>query len=133
MSYKFLEHTSELKIQATEKTINKTFEHLTKAISNYIAQGKKINQNKKLKIKLNEKNKESLLYNFVEKLISLLDAKNFVVSSAKVKISGNSLSAELKGDNSKKYSLNYIKSPTYSEMKIEKTKNGWKIQTVLDV
>lgn len=133
MPYKFLEHTAELKIQATGKTLNQAFEQLAKAISNYMGQGKKISQNKKVKINLSEKNKEALLYNFIEKLISLLDTKNFMTSSAKVKIKDNSLSAEIKGDNSKKYNLNYIKSPTYSEMKIEKNKSGWKIQIVLDV
>lgn len=133
MAYKFLEHTSELKIQATGRALNQALEQTAKAISHYISNGKKIKQVKKVKISLKEKDKESLLYSFVEKLISLLDEKSFIINSAKIKIKDNSLSAELKGDNSKKYNLNYIKSPTYSEMKVEKKKNSWLIQIVLDV
>lgn len=133
MPYKFLQHTAEIKIQASGRTIELAFEQMAKAISYYISQGKKVKRNKKIKIALKEKDKESLLYNFVEKLIYLLDSENFIVSSTKIKIKDNKLTSELTGDNSQKYKLNYIKSPTYSEMKIEKNKSSWLVQLVVDV
>ncbi len=82
------------------------------------------------------KDEKSLLYNFLDEIIYLLDAKNFVVSHTKVKLSKDkkSLKAEAFGDDSQKYDdLDHIKAATYAEMEIKKVPSGWRIQAVMDV
>ena len=79
---------------------------------------------------------ESLLYNFVDELIYLLDT-GFVVSKAKIELRGFNLKAELYGDDIKKYNLEGVKAATYAEMHVKKIKlkgkDIWEAQMVLDV
>ena len=76
-----------------------------------------------------------MLYSFLDELIYLLDAKNFIVAKVKVKIKNNNLEAEVYGDNASKYKdLDHIKAATYSEMYIKQKKDKtWEAQVVLDV
>jgi len=134
MKYKFLEHTGDIKFQAYGKTINEAFQNVVSAISNFLARGKRVKSIKKKKVEVKGHDKESLLYDFIEEIIYLFDAENFVVSKAKVKITENTLKAELLGDNASNYKdLDQIKAATYHDMHIKKTKSGWEVQVVLDV
>lgn len=134
MKYKFLPHTADVKFQAYGKSLNKAFENAALAISETISRGEKISSKKKKKISVEGNDKESLLYNFIEELLYLIDAENFVVSKAKVSIKENKLKAEISGDDASNYTnLDHIKAATYSEMYIKKTNKGWEIQTVVDV
>ena len=86
-------------------------------------------------IKIKGKDNEEILYKFIDELIYLLDAKNFIVAKVKVKIKNNNLEAEVYGDNASKYKdLDHIKAATYSEMYIKQKKDKtWEAQVVLDV
>lgn len=132
--YEFLEHTADMKFRAQGNTLEEVFESAISAFSNFIADGAKIKTGKKKKIKVDGDDKENLLYNFLEELIYLLDAENFIVARGKVKIKGNTLSAELLGDKASAYSgIYHVKAPTYSEIFVQRRKGKWKIQAVLDV
>jgi SHS2 domain-containing protein len=87
-------------------------------------------------VKGNGKDLESLMYNFLEQLIILLDSENFFLSKAKVKIDEKkmALSAELHGDDAKNYKIGLdVKAITYNEMFVKKVKDKWACQVVLDV
>ena len=79
-----------------------------------------------------------MLYLFIDEIIFLYDAENFIPSSAKAKVSkkgkARSLKASISGDSTKKYrNLDHVKAATYSEMYIKKTKSCWEAQAVVDV
>ena len=133
--YKFLEHTADIKIKAYGKNLNEIFENFALAISDYLARGNKIKSAKKKIIKLKGDDSESLLYSFLDELIYLLDAENFVVAKAKVKTKDNKLEAEIYGDDASTYrDLDQIKAATYAEMYIKRKKDKpWEAQAVLDV
>lgn len=132
--FEFLEHTGDIKFRVYGKTLNEIFENSALAISKIISEDRKVIQKKKRKISISGKDSEALLYSFIEELIYLLDAENFIVAKAKVNIKGNRLSAVLYGDNVKNYkNLDQIKSATYAEMYVKKIKNGWEAQAVVDV
>ncbi len=134
MKYRFLEHTGDIKFEVEGKTLAEIFENSVEAVSNYISRGGKIKSAKGKVINVSGTDMGSLFYNFLDELIYLLDAENFIVAKAKVIIRGYNLRAELFGDNAKNYSdLDYIKAATYAEMYIKKTLKGWKAQAVLDV
>ncbi|MCH7568945.1 MAG: archease [Nanoarchaeota archaeon] len=135
INYKFLEHTADIKFRAYGKTLNAVFENCALAFSDTLSRGKKIKSEKKKTISLEGKDNESLLYNFLEELIYLLDAEYFVVSKAKVKIKDNKLNGVIYGDRVDNYKdLDHIKAATYAEMYIKKRKDGkWEAQVVLDV
>jgi len=132
--YKFLQHTADIKFQTYGKTLNEAFENVALAISNTLSRGEKIPSKKKKTIKAEGHDKESLLYDFIDELLYQLDAENFIVAKAKVSIKGNSLTAELSGDDVSNHpDLDHIKAATYAEMYIKKTKDGYEIQAVVDV
>jgi len=159
--YIFLEHTADIKFRAYGRSLNGVFENCALAVSEILSRGKKINNIKSKKIKLKGKDNESLLYSFLDELIYLLDAKNFVVAKANVKIRATTfrkssrspkgeniiLKAEVFGDDTKNYeNLDHIKAATYAEMYVKKLQPPagsrspaikkrwkWEAQVVVDV
>lgn len=137
--FKFLEHTADIKFQAFGKTLEKAFENSALAMFNAMYKGK-IKQKTKKSIKVQGKDYESLLYNFLEEILFLLDSEGFFLSSCKVKIgkskNKNKLVAELQGDKAKNYRIGLdVKAVTYNEMFVKQNtkKNQWICQVVLDV
>ena len=136
MSYKFLEHTADVKFQAEGKTIEEAFTEAAMALKETILKGKtKIAEKVKKRISVDGKDKESLLYNFLEEFLFLLDSERFVLSKIdKIKIDKNNLIAEVSGDMANRYKIsNDVKAVTYNSMFVKKDKNKFIIQAVLDV
>jgi len=137
--FRFLEHTADIKFQAFGKDLEEAFENSAIAITKVITKEmeKKVAGKKRKKIKItgNGKDIESLLYNFLEEFLYLLDAEDFLLSEVKsIKIKDNNLEAELLGDNSKDYNFtNDVKAVTYNEMFVKQEKGRWVVQVVLDV
>ena len=131
--FEFLEHTADIKIRVFGSTLNEIFENLILVISKYLSSDKEIISKKGKVIEVSGRDKESLLYNFIEELIYLVDAENFITKKGEVSLRGNNLRAELYGDDASNYPINHIKSPTYSEMSIKKLTQGWQAIFVLDV
>ncbi|HIG52260.1 TPA: archease [Candidatus Pacearchaeota archaeon] len=133
--YEFFEHTADVKFKSYGGSLNEVFENCALAVSKIISRDGKIKSKKKKKIEIESDNNESLLYNFIDELLYLLDAEEFVVSKAVVKISKTKLKADIFGDDSQSYeNLDHIKAATYSEMYIKEIKKGkWEAQAVVDV
>ena len=135
-NYKFLEHTADIKFQAFGKSLEKVFENSAKALIKSIYKNKiKKIQTKPIKVK--GKDFESLLYNFLEEIIVLLDTDNFLCSRVKnINIDKNkfTLTAELIGDSSEKYKIEtHVKAITLSEMFVKQEGKKWVAQVVVDI
>ena len=129
-----LEHTSEMKFRSYGKSLNVVFEKVVLAFSNLVMRVQKVKSIKSRKIKITGKDNESLLYDFIDELIYLFDAKCFIVSKAKVKVRKGVLEGALFGDSASNYSgLDHIKSATYAEMYVKKKNGNWEAQFVVDV
>jgi len=139
MTYKFLPHTADVKIQVEEKTLDKAFSTAAMAMKEVIAEKIKIHAKIKKEINIESENKESLLYDFLEQFLVLLDSEGFVLAEVtSVDIKGENdkffLTAEILGDNAKNYKFsNDVKAITYNDMKIEHKKGKTTIVFVLDV
>ena len=137
MGYKFLEHTADLKVSVSEKTMEKSFASSALALKEAICGKIKVKSLIKKKIKVSGKDYESLLYNFLEEFLYLIDAKGFLLSKIdKLKISGFELEAEVSGDKSSNYKSQFsndVKAITYNEMFVRVNKEKCDIQFVLDV
>ena len=134
MKFKFLEHTADIKFQAFGKNLEEVFENSALAMFNAMCDSK-IKSTRTLKIKAEGKDKESLLYNFLEELLFLFDSEGFFLSEVKnLKIKGNKLYAEVVGDKAENYKFNIdVKAITYNEMFVKKVGNKFVAQVVLDV
>jgi SHS2 domain-containing protein len=134
--YKFLKHTADAKFQAFGTDIKEVFENSVLAVSEILSKGKKVKSLKIKKFTIKGKTNENLLYNLLEETIYLLDAEEFIVAKAKIKINedSKSMKVEFHGDDSKKYKgLESVKAVTYNEMFVKKFKGKWTAQVVLDI
>ncbi|MDD5193480.1 MAG: archease [Candidatus Nanoarchaeia archaeon] len=139
MKFKFLEHTADVKFQASGKSLEEAFENAFYALKESICGKIKIKpvNSKIIRIKGNDLN--SMLYDFLEEFLFLLDSEGFLLSSIQgIKIDEKKfmLSAEVFGDKAKNYKFsNRVKAITYNEMfiKFNPLKKEWVVQVVVDV
>ncbi|MDO8622691.1 MAG: archease [archaeon] len=133
--YIFLEHTADVKFQAFGKNIEEAFSNSAFALREVMTEKARIKDKIKKKIVVKGKDKEKLLYNFLEEFLVLFDSKEFVLSKIKrIKIEDNKLEAEISGDDARNYKFsNSVKAITYNQMLIKQEKGKWIVQVVLDV
>lgn len=133
--YTFLENTADIKIRSTGKTEEEAFLNCAYGIKEVITKNKKIQSKISKKINVKAKDKESLLYKFLEEFIYLVEAENFIFSKIEnLKIRDKELSCKIYGDSFSNYNTNNeIKSITYSEIEVKKEENKFFCQVVLDV
>jgi SHS2 domain-containing protein len=116
--FRFLEHTTDLEIEAFGKTLGEAFENAGRAIED-------IDNKKEKEIVVNGKDLESLLYSWIESLISFQEIEGLIFSHFVCQISedgaGYTLHALLGGEkfSPKKHEpKTAIKAPTFHQMKI---------------
>lgn len=131
--YEFLEHTADIKLKLYGSTLQEIFENSILAVNEYMSEGKKISLSTWKVIDVSGDDEKSLLLNFIDELLYLVDAESFIACKGKVTLRGNNLHAEIYGDSTKHHTLKHIKAATFAEMLIKKEKSGWIAQLVLDV
>lgn len=139
--YIYLEHTADAKFQAFGKSLGEAFSNAALAMLNLMCKTSSVKATIKREIKVKGKDKEALLYSFLEEILFLLDSKNFLtckVKSIKIKEikKSYSLEAELLGDNASSCKFfGEVKAITYNSMFIKEDKKTKKfiIQAVVDL
>lgn len=97
MKYKFLPHTADIKFQAFGKTLEEAFLNSALALREVMYDKLKVKETIKKKISVKGKDKESLLYDFLEEFLYLLDAEDFILSKIKsIKITRISITDKTK-------------------------------------
>ncbi len=132
-NFEFLEHMADIKCKFRGETLDVLFENLIRALSEYMSPDKKVASKKVKTIQVQGTDMSSLMYNFIDEIIYLLDTEGFLVAKGKVTLRGNNLQADLSGDDAKGYTVKQIKAATYAEMDIKKLSQGWEAQVVVDV
>ncbi|MDP6139377.1 MAG: archease [Candidatus Woesearchaeota archaeon] len=136
--YKFLEHTADTKFQAYGNNMGEAFSNAALAMFSVITDTKKIKKKIKKEIKVKGTDLKSLLYNFLEELLFLLDTNSFLLNKIEKisikKMKGKySLNATVVGDKADNYETSGdIKAVTYNEMEI-KENDKVMVQVVLDL
>ncbi len=138
MVFEYLPHTADIKFKAKGKDLEEVFSNAALATYNILTDVTKIKLNKKKKFKIKSKGKESLLYDFLERLIILIDSEDFIGGRVEVlrihKGKKYTLIAELSGDDISKYETHGdIKAVTYSDMEIIEKKGNCYALVVLDI
>ena len=134
--YKFLPHTADVKFQARGKTLAEAFKNCAYALAETITNYKKVKPTTEKTIEIESENQESLLYDFLEQFLILLDSEGFLLNKIKaLKIIKNKLQATIIGDTKpENYEIDtHIKAVTYQEMFIKKQKDQYLIQVILDI
>ena len=125
MKYEFLDHTADAKIRAYGQNIEEAFVNAGLAVFSILKNPEQVKQIIKKDINVKSKNYSSLLYDFLEELLFLLDTNGFLLNkimSLKIEKKENklNLSCKITGDNYKNYHISgNIKSITYNDMIID--------------
>jgi len=140
MSYEYLRHTADVKFKAEGNTIEEMFTESAAALFEIIRGNIKILEIAKKEIDISAKDKETLLHDFLEEFLFLLDSEEFLVSKIEVikitKDENNNfrLKSTLAGDLQKNYSFtNDVKAITFNEMEIKEENGKFICTVVLDV
>jgi len=137
MAYKFLEHTADVKFRAEGKTLEEMFSSAADAINETIRGDIEILKQEERNFEVEGKDMESLLHNFLEEFLFLLDAHDFLTSEIKeLELNKEELKikAVLVGDSAENYKFtNDVKAVTFNEMFIKQEENKFVCQVVLDV
>lgn len=137
MSYEFLENTADVKFRAKGGTIEEMFISSAEALNEVIRGDIKILAQKDKTFEIKGKDIESLLHDFLEEFIYLLDAEKFLYSEFKeLKIDEENLTlkATISGDMEENYKFtNDVKAVTYNEMVVKKVEGKYLCEVVLDV
>lgn len=139
MAYEYLEHTADVKFLAQGKTLEKAFSECAKATIDVMVDHRKIERSVSKEVRLKASKVESLLYDFLEEILFYLDSEELLLPYAEdVRITevkdGLELTCTLAGDLAANHeTVGDVKAATYSEMKIEKTEQGYALTVVLDI
>ncbi|MCK5594482.1 MAG: archease [Candidatus Aenigmarchaeota archaeon] len=137
--YEFLPHTADAKFTAYGKTREDAFSNAALAMFSVMVEPETVKPVVKKSLKIEAEDIESLLYDWLENLLVLLDSENFILSFVdKIVIveidDGYSLDAEFTGDTiSDDYDLlGFVKAVTYNDMEIKEKDGVWQITVVVD-
>ena len=143
MGYKFLEDVAiaDVAFVAEGKTLDQMMKSSAMALTNsMIKDPEKLEIKKTIKIKIESKNEEQLLHDFLQELIFLKDAKLLLFREFEIQIEKKRdkflLKAQLKGEkiDMKKHELLVdVKAVSFHRFEVKKEENGWKCFVILDV
>ena len=137
--YKFFEHTADMKFQAYGTSLEEAFSNAALALTDVIVEVREVEQIIRKEITIESEDKKSLLYDFLEKFLYLMDAEHFVINKVlslgiekgkKLKLIAN-VAGDIGLD---KYSFKrHVKAVTYNDMIIDEKPGNVMIQVVLDL
>ncbi|MBD3313206.1 protein archease [Candidatus Woesearchaeota archaeon] len=134
--YRFLEHTADAKMQAFGKDLEEAFSNAALGMFSLMFEPEKVEPKTEKEIDVEGKDRQALLYNWLEELIFLLDSDGFLLHEVKkLSIEGSRLHAVITGDKiSDKYeSHGDVKAVTYNEMDITQKPGKVTVQAVFDL
>ena len=135
MSYEFLEHMADVKFRAEGSSWEEMFSFAAEALNETIRGDIEILEQKEKSFEVEGKDKNILLYNFLEEFLFLLDSEDFLVARVKsIVVDNNKISCVVVGDVAENYKFtNDVKAITFSEMVVGEDKGRFICEVVLDV
>tara|TARA_Y100000310_G_C20334740_1_gene646942 strand:- start:27 stop:458 length:432 start_codon:yes stop_codon:yes gene_type:complete len=134
--FKYLPHTAEAAFESYGKTLEEAFANAAIALFNYMGDTDKVAPKVEHQISIKANSLKSLLYDWLDEMVFLIDTKNFFINKVKsIKIEDNfTLNATVVGDDYKTIETHGdVKAITYHEMVIEEKEGSWRTQVTMDI
>ncbi|HLC54417.1 MAG TPA: archease [Candidatus Nanoarchaeia archaeon] len=132
--FEFIEHTADIKLRMYGERAEHLFVEAVHAFCAYVAKGKRIQKKERKEFSVEGVDMQDLMYSFLDEIIYLLDAEDFIAVDAAVILKDNRIQAIVYGDKASSYNgMSHVKAATYADMYIRQTDKGWEAQVVLDV
>ncbi len=139
MKFKYFDHTADVMFEAYGKTIEEAFSNAGIAMFNILTDITKVKAIKSFNIEVKADKYEKLLYDFLDELLFYMDTEHMIFSEFKnMKITKENnvyiLTCVAYGDLASNYDTHGdIKAPTYNEMLIKETSDGFVLRIVVDI
>ena len=136
MKYEFIDDlTSDVLFCAYGQDLKEVFENSALAMFTIICDVDKVKQEHKVTVEVNGKDEDSLLYNWLQELIALVDTEECFFSSFNItEISPKKLKAEISGESMvQEKGQTVVKAVTNYKFGLEKSKEGYKATVSLDI
>lgn len=138
--FEILDHTADAKFKAYGKNLEESFTNAAYAMYKILLKDEVIKPKLKYDFEKESRSLEALLFDFLDELLFLMDTESIVLSeviSVKIRtVKPNLIKLECSAmfDRAIDYDIGgNIKSVTYSEIKVEKKKDGFELQVVVDI
>lgn len=139
--FRFLEHVADAYIESCGKNYEECFENAALALFEVMTDTGKVNPKQEKTIEAEGEDLEALLYDWLEKLLLLIDIEGFLASKFKVERiesvkGGYKVKARIWGepiDPSRHPSKSEVKAVTYHQMKVFRDEEGVKARFILDL
>jgi len=138
-NYKFFDHTADIGVEVTGRTSKELFVNAVDALFDVMIESKTGEKSEKQykKITIEGADVADLLINFLRELLYLFNGEKFITDGCEIiRFTNKELEARLTvcPFTSKKHLIKTeIKAVTYSGLKVEKQKTGWKARIIFDV
>ncbi len=138
--YRFLDHMTDAVIEAYGESMEKAFENAARGLNDTMIDLKDVKPDREIRITAEGHDIESLLFDWLDKVMLLLVSDGIVMSDFSVKISkkpeGYTLEGTAYGEkldlNKHAYKVE-IKAVTYHEMEVRQDKDGVTVRFLLDL
>ncbi len=134
MNYEFFDHTADAKFRAYGETLEEAFSNAALAMMSLMFDPSPGVVEKKIEIEGNDQ--KSILYNFLEELLFLIDTEGFITVKVKdLLFTKGGCIATLSGRimDKKTHQHGEVKAVTYNSMEIGKDKGKVYVQVVVDM
>lgn len=139
MAYEFLEHTADLKIRATGKTLEEALADSAKAVFEAIAGKSRVEPKEERNLTIIVREPQTLVHDFLGQLIYLFATEHMLFSEYQLTLKeaiGYKLTVKARGEryDPKRHKLiKEVKAVTYHDMRVQEEKGkGWTIEIVCD-
>jgi SHS2 domain-containing protein len=136
MAYRFLEHTADVKLEATANSFANALGEAAKGVTAVMTE-EQVRPSSKHPVDIKSESKEALLFDFIDRVVYLLDAEGFFVAEANLKVESGAqwrVNGELVGDKAANYERHGdVKAPTYHDLRVEDKGDVWVLRITLDI
>jgi len=138
--YKFLDHTADVFFVAKADTLPELFEQCALAVGETMVDIHKVSPKQTVKILGEDKNVETLLYDFLDEIVFFKDYKQLLFSKFKITIEEKEgkyfltcLASGEKLDLARHDPKVDVKAITMHEFEVKKLDKGWQANVIIDI
>ena len=140
MAYRLIEHTADVGIEATGRTLEELFRECLGALTDCLTRRRDIEPVDCFEVELAAPDLGQLLVDFLQESIFLYETVGVVFADARVAVRQDRgawhLTAELVGEvhDPDRHGLGtLIKAVTYHQLRVERHDDGWRARVILDI
>jgi protein archease len=129
VTYRWVEHTSELELHIEASSAELVFREAMTALAELLGPGS--GERGEHELALNDPDRASLLARWLDELVYLAETEGFVPEDADVALDATRLTATVRGRTGGPGPL--VKAVTYHQLLFEQDDRSWRARVVLDV